>query len=45
MTILEPAESFKTMKRPGKALPLRCLTAYFSESIPDKKLKFCYNLH
>ena len=47
VTILELAESFKTMNRPNAARPdpIRSLTAYFSESMQDKDMKLLHNLH
>ena len=45
MTILGLAESFKTIIRPDPARTWRSLTAYFSESIKDREVKFVLNLH
>ena len=50
MTILGLTETFKTMNEfirawPGTAEPERSLTAYSSESIWDKDIKFWLNLH
>ena len=40
MTILELAESFKTMNRPNPAQPFRSFTAYLSEIMHDRNVKF-----